>query len=64
MDNNDLDFNLAKSVGEYFRLNEQQMNTIIVEVLESVNKWEIGAKEIGISRSEHELMKSAFIIEY
>lgn len=64
MDNNDLDFDLAKSVGEYFRLNEQQMNTIIDEVLASVKKWEIVAKEIGISRSELELMKSAFRIEY
>ena len=28
-DNNALDFELAKSVGEYFRLNEKQMETII-----------------------------------
>ncbi|WP_341868410.1 hypothetical protein [Flavobacterium xinjiangense] len=28
-DNNALDFELAKNVGEYFRLNEKQMVTII-----------------------------------
>ena len=60
--NNDLDFELAKNVGEYFRLNRQQMETIIQEVLESVRQWKILANKIGISRGEQELMIKAFRI--
>jgi len=60
MDNNDLDFELAKSVGEYFRLTAKEMDLIIEEVKNVVKNWEIVAKQIGISRSEQELMASAF----
>lgn len=60
MDNNDLDFELAKSVGEYFRLTTNQMDQIIDEVTTVVNKWKDIAKQIGISRAEQELMASAF----
>lgn len=59
-DNNALDFELAKSVGEYFRLNEKQMKTIIKEVLEVTTNWKTIAKKIGISRSEQDLMTKAF----
>ena len=59
-DNNDLDFELAKNVGEYFRLNKQQMETIIQEVLMVTSNWRTIAKEIGIPRSERELMEKAF----
>ncbi len=58
--NNALDFELAKSVGEYFRLNINQMETIIQEVIAVVSQWKTIAKEIGISRSEMELMAGAF----
>lgn len=60
-DNNELDFDLAKSVGEYFRLNKNQMEEIIQQVLGVTNKWKTMANEIGISRSEQELMGKAFI---
>lgn len=60
MHNNDLDFELAKSVGEYFRLHETQMNSIIKEVLDGVKGWESIAKDIGVSRAEQELMRNAF----
>ena len=60
MYNNDLDFELAKSVGEYFRLNEKQMNIIINEVSSVVSKWKEIANKIGISRSEQQLMEKAF----
>ncbi|MFV8333921.1 type II toxin-antitoxin system HipA family toxin [Flavobacterium sp. GSP14] len=59
-DNNDLDFELAKSVGEYFRLNKEQMETIIQEVLQATSNWKNIACEIGISRGEQELMVKAF----
>ncbi|MDO9261852.1 MAG: HipA domain-containing protein, partial [Flavobacteriaceae bacterium] len=58
--NNDLDFELAKSVGAYFRLNKQQMNTIIQEVLQVTTNWKNTAMAIGISRSEQEIMAAAF----
>jgi serine/threonine-protein kinase HipA len=60
MDNNDLDIELAKSVGEYFRLNINAMDCIILEVAQSVNQWEVIANEIGISRKEQEIMRGAF----
>ncbi|KQX09887.1 type II toxin-antitoxin system HipA family toxin [Flavobacterium sp. Root420] len=60
--NNELDFNLAISVGEYFRLDNSQMDKIINEVIEAVSNWKVIAQKIGISRAEQELMTAAFIV--
>ena len=60
MDNNALDFELAMSVGEYFRLTTNEMDQIIDEVITVVKNWQELAKQIGISRAEQELMASAF----
>lgn len=60
MDSNDLDFELAKSVGEYFRLTAKEMDQIIDQVTVVVKNWQEVAKNIGISRVEQELMASAF----
>lgn len=60
MDNNALDYDLAKSVGMYFRLDENQMNTILSQVLEAVAQWKEIATKIGISYKEIELMEKAF----
>lgn len=60
--NNALDFELAKEVGEYFRLNNEQMEGIIHEVMKSVSQWKEIAAKIGIPRSEQELMEKAFNI--
>ena len=60
MDNNALDFDLAKSVGTYFRLTEKQMDNIIKEVFSAVKNWKGIAEQIGISRAEQELMTKAF----
>ena len=57
---NNLNFELAKSVGEYFRLDNNQMEVIIQEVLKATSSWKTIAKEIGISRTEQELMAKAF----
>jgi len=57
---NELDCDLALSVGEYFRLNKKEMDTILSEVRSSVSKWEKIANKIGIPRSEIQMMKSAF----
>lgn len=63
MDNNSLDIELAKSVGDFFRLDKNQMNQITAEILDSVIEWEKIADKIGIVRSEREMMKSAFKID-
>ena len=60
MDNNALDFELAKSVGEFFRLDEVQMNRIIDEVLKSVSNWNKMATKTGISKKDQDAMSSAF----
>lgn len=60
MVNNVLDFELAKSVGIYFRLAEKEMNQIIDEVKTAVSKWRRIATDIGISRAGQTLMEPAF----
>ncbi|MGE6221030.1 type II toxin-antitoxin system HipA family toxin [Nubsella zeaxanthinifaciens] len=60
MDNNALNLELAKSVGIFFRLTEKEMNTIIKEVLASVDNWRKIANQLGISRAEQEMMQGAF----
>lgn len=62
MDNNLPDLDLAKSVGDFFRLDNKQMDHIIAEVSGSVRRWEVAADKIGISRAEKEIMRGAFRI--
>lgn len=57
---NDLNFELAKSVGEYFQLKVPEMEQIIGEVTKTVSSWRNVAQEIGISKNDQELMASAF----
>jgi len=47
---NALDFDLVKSVGEYFRLNEQQTEVILKEVI----------GKIFLKRNEIEMLHKAF----
>lgn len=63
MDDNELNFELAKSVGKFFRLNQSEMDTILIEVLKAVRDWKSFAKQIGIPQREQLLMKSAFKTE-
>jgi len=58
---NELDLELAISVGQYFRLSLAEMKKIIEEVKSSVSMWESIAKKIGIARSEQEIMRKAFL---
>lgn len=60
MNNNALDYELARRVGKYFRLNENQMTQIMEEVLRTVSSWEVVAQQIGIPQKEIELMNKAF----
>ena len=57
---NSLDFDLAKSVGDYFQLNTKQMEKIVHEVKSVVKTWKEDATKIGISKAEQELMGGAF----
>ena len=59
-DDNALDFELAKSVGEFFQLTGTEMETIINDVKKAVSSWKVIAQEIGIPKSEQEKMASAF----
>ena len=63
MDDNALNFELARSVGKFFRLNESEMDTIIKEVLSAVGDWKSVAKQIGIPHREQLLMEQAFNTE-
>jgi len=60
MNNNALDYDLARSVGEYFRLDKKQMDKTIQEVLTAVSTWQQVAKRIGIPGKEQSLMAKAF----
>ncbi len=60
VDNNALDFELAKDVAEFFRIGEKKMVSIITDVRNSVRQWERIADKIGISRGEKALMSRAF----
>ena len=62
MDNNALDYGLAKSVGEFFRLDNKQMDHIIQEVKTVVSTWENEADKLGIPKKEQQLMQKAFRI--
>lgn len=56
----DLDFDLALSVGEHFRLTQTEARSILSQVKKAVGIWEKTAKSIGIPRGEIERMYSAF----
>ena len=60
MDDNSLDFELAKSVGEYFMLNLKTMEEILTQVRSVVAKWRNHANTIGISGKEQKIMQPAF----
>jgi serine/threonine-protein kinase HipA len=59
-ENNALDVDLAKSIGEYFQLVPFEMDKIVNDVHTAIRIWKDIAKEIGISRTEQEMMAPAF----
>lgn len=60
MDDNALDFDLARNVGKFFRLNTDEMNSILDEVLTVVIDWKSIAEKIGIPTKEQQVMEKAF----
>ena len=59
-DYNDLDFDLARSVGEFFMLDLSSMDTIVSEVKSVVRNWRKHTDSIKIPRNEQEMMSPAF----
>jgi serine/threonine-protein kinase HipA len=59
-ENNALDLDLARSVGEYFHLNQVEQEVIIKEVKSACIKWREVADELSISRADQEMMAAAF----
>ena len=57
---NACDLDLARSVGHYFRLSENEETAIIQNVSDALSGWETMAETHGIRRSEIELMRAAF----
>lgn len=60
MEDSSLSFELAKSVGEFFQLTNERMDSILIEIKEGVGQWKNIAKRIGIPASEQALMAPAF----
>jgi serine/threonine-protein kinase HipA len=59
-ENNALDFDLAKSVGEFFMSDRDTMDKILTVVKSVVSDWIKYANSIGIPKSEQESMSPAF----
>ena len=59
-DNNALDFDLARSVGEFFMLDRTVMDKILNEVRFVVSDWRKYANSIGIPKTEQDRMAPAF----
>lgn len=59
---NSCDLDLVRSVGPYFRLGRERQEMIIEKMTEVVNRWEARATSRKISRSEIEMMRSAFTV--
>jgi serine/threonine-protein kinase HipA len=57
---NALDFELALSAAPYFRVQKKKAEEILETVRKARGQWHKLAKELGIPRSEQELMESAF----
>ncbi len=59
-DDNSLSMELALSVASFFGISATQGKAIVTTVLKQVAQWPQLASELGISRSEQELMSPAF----
>ncbi|MCU0370118.1 MAG: HipA domain-containing protein [Bacteroidales bacterium] len=55
-----LDFELALSVSEFFRLSNEEAVSILSRVRKAIGNWEKLAKQLGIPRVQIDMMRSAF----
>jgi serine/threonine-protein kinase HipA len=58
---NALDLDLARAVAEKFRVNDKKRELIIDKITKAVGRWREVAMRLGISRSEMERMRNAFL---
>lgn len=58
---NSLDFELALSVSQFFRIGKEDAHVIIEEICSVVSSWRGRAEEMGLGKNEIELMISAFV---
>jgi serine/threonine-protein kinase HipA len=59
-DDNSLDFELALSVAEYFRLSRSKAEGILMQIKKTVSRWQTLADKYKIPRQEQEQMSLAF----
>jgi len=59
-DDNSLDFDLALSVIQHFRIEKDYANQVMEEIKAIVRTWKDVAKKYGLSPTEQEYMSSAF----
>jgi serine/threonine-protein kinase HipA len=59
-DSNALDYDLAKSVAQDFRLTSKKADEILIRVKSEVSLWKSIVSKYGIGRSEQERMEKAF----
>lgn len=57
---NSLDWDLARSVAKYFRINDKRATDIITHTQKTVSQWPTIASKYKIKRAEQELMAQAF----
>jgi serine/threonine-protein kinase HipA len=55
-----LDFELALSVSEFFRLSNEEAASNLSRVRKAIGNWEKLAKQLGIPRAQIDMMRSAF----
>ena len=58
---NSLDFELAMSVAEYFRVKPEKAKSILREITLVTGQWRKIAADAGLSKAEQERMSRAFV---
>ncbi len=54
---------LARSVAPYFRIDNQQAESIIEQAKDAVSDWKSIASDLDIPRSEQSMMAAAFAVD-
>ena len=60
---NSLDFDLALSVAEYFRIEKDKAKKIITDIMSNVGEWKMLANKFDIPKSEQLIMEKAFRVK-
>jgi serine/threonine-protein kinase HipA len=58
---NDLNLDLAREVATYFRLSPKRAEKLLIQIQTAVSRWESLAAALGISKSEIDRMRPAFL---